>query len=124
MSSGRDPPLVAGQSQQSRNGSGYLITPKSAFHRPAPPRDTSEQQISQQSTSHSRLTTEPIRTGLVTSSAPPTYTGPKTNRYSGVSFKSTTPTPSSSTSKSIPAHTQDLSQVSVIYIFFFTFVPQ
>lgn len=110
MSSDQDPPLFAGRSQQplARKGSGHFTTtPESAFRRPLPPRDTSEQQP----TSRSRHTTQP-------SNRPPTYTGPKP-RYSGVSLKSSTPT--LRTLKSIPAHSQELDQVSLA---FFTLIPQ
>ena len=80
MSSGRDPPLFAGRTQQPRKGSGYLTsTPESAFRQPAPPPDTSEQQFSQRS----RHTTEPK--GRISSQyhvspsqvirRPPTHTG-------------------------------------------------
>ena len=108
MSSDRDPPLFSGRSQQPRKGH-LASTPESAFRRPPPPRDTSEQHP----TSRSRHTTEPIRTGLATSSRPPTYTGPKP-RYSGVSFKSSTS--SSGALKSIPAHSQEPIQVSLTFL--------
>ena len=116
MSSGQDPPSSPGGSQQPRKGSfrpppprnsSFISTPKSAFRRPLPPRNT-EQQFSQPSS------TEPTGTGLLTSSKLP---GPKA-RFSGVSFKSTTPT-SLTTPKSIPAHSQKLGQVSLLIIWVF-----
>ena len=115
MSSGQDPPSSPGGSQQPRKGSfrpppprnsSFISTPKSAFRRPLPPRDT--EQFSQPSS------TEPTGTGLLTSSKLP---GPKA-RFSGVSFKSTTPT-SLTTTKSIPAHSQKLGQVSLLIIWVF-----
>lgn len=124
MSSDRDPPLPAERSQQPRRGSGYFTsTPEAAFRRPAL-RGTSEQH-SQKATRPRH--TEPFRSGLGPNR--PTYADPK-SRYSGLSFKSTTSTPTLSASKSITqsqwrdpsAHSPELGKVSAHYIWHFSFV--
>ena len=127
MSSGQDPPLFTGESQQPRKGPlRNLVTPKrprvaqptyasfsgvppvtqTTFRRPPPPRDV-EQQFSQPTS----WSTEPIGTGLATSSRSPAHAGPKPG-YSGVTSKSTTSSPRTRrTPKSIPTHSPKIGQV-------------